>query len=47
MASSHNLECVFTISSRILLLDKGQIIKDISPVNSDSKEELNNYFKIN
>jgi ABC-2 type transport system ATP-binding protein len=46
IVSSHNLECIFHISSRILLLDKGNILKDISPVNSNSKEELDTYFKI-
>ncbi|MDR2408332.1 MAG: ABC transporter ATP-binding protein [Bacteroidales bacterium] len=46
ISSSHNLEYIFNISSRILLLDKGHIYKDVSTVDSDSKEKLNNYFKI-
>jgi ABC-2 type transport system ATP-binding protein len=46
MISSHNLECVFSIASRILLLDKGLIIKDSSHVNSELREELNNYFRL-
>jgi ABC-2 type transport system ATP-binding protein len=45
LSSSHNLECIFNISSRIILLDKGQIIKDSSLVNPDLREELNNYFQ--
>jgi ABC-2 type transport system ATP-binding protein len=44
--SSHNLECVFNISSRILLLNKGNIIKDSSLVDSTLREELNNYFRL-
>ncbi|GHT21768.1 ATP-binding protein [Bacteroidia bacterium] len=44
--SSHNLECIYNISSRVLLLEKGVIIKDVSPVNNELREELNNYFKI-
>jgi ABC-2 type transport system ATP-binding protein len=44
--SSHNLECVFNISSRILLLDKGKIIKDSSTVNNELREELNKYFRV-
>jgi ABC-2 type transport system ATP-binding protein len=44
--SSHNLECIFNISSRILLLDKGKIIKDSSNVNNELREELNNYFRL-
>jgi len=43
--SSHNLEYTFNISSRILLLDKGEIIKDSSLVNNELKEELLNYFR--
>ena len=44
--SSHNLECIYTISSQILLLDKGKIIKDSSMVNNELREELNNYFRL-
>ncbi|MCL2860745.1 MAG: ABC transporter ATP-binding protein [Oscillospiraceae bacterium] len=44
--SSHNLECVFNISSRILLLDKGNIIKDSHLVNNELKDELLSYFRL-
>ncbi|MDR3338865.1 MAG: ABC transporter ATP-binding protein [Candidatus Symbiothrix sp.] len=44
--SSHNLECIYTISSRIILLDKGLILKDVSPVNSVLRDDLSNYFKV-
>ena len=44
--SSHNLDCVFNISSRILLLDSGRIIKDSELVNNELREELNNYFRL-
>ena len=44
--SSHNLECIFNISSRILLLDKGKISIDSSHVDSELKEELNKYFRL-
>jgi ABC-2 type transport system ATP-binding protein len=47
IVSSHNLECVFNISSRIILLDKGVVVKDASSINSELRSELNNYFKIN
>jgi len=46
IVSSHNLDCVFNISSRILLLEKGKIIKDSTLVNNELREELNNYFKL-
>ncbi|MDR0834763.1 MAG: ABC transporter ATP-binding protein [Candidatus Symbiothrix sp.] len=45
--SSHNLECIYNISSRVLLLEKGIIIKDVSPVNNELRDELNGYFRIN
>jgi len=44
--SSHNLECVFNISSRIVLLDKGKIIDDSISVNIELRERLNTYFKL-
>jgi ABC-2 type transport system ATP-binding protein len=42
--SSHNLSFVADISSRILLLEKGQLIKDLSNVEGSAIAELNNYF---
>ena len=45
IVSSHNLDCVFNISSRILLLEQGKLIKDSSLVNSDLREELTVYFR--
>ncbi|GHV30124.1 ATP-binding protein [Bacteroidia bacterium] len=46
IVSSHNLERVFDISSRILLLDKGKIIEDSSLINNELREKLNNYFRL-
>jgi ABC-2 type transport system ATP-binding protein len=45
ISSSHNLECIFNISSRIILLDKGQVIKDSQTADDNLREELNDYFK--
>ena len=42
--SSHNLNFVADISSRILLLERGFIIKDLSDNQEDVISELNNYF---
>lgn len=42
--SSHNLNFISDISSRILLLEKGNIIKDITNNNGDAMAELNQYF---
>ncbi len=42
--SSHNLNFISDISSRILLLEKGNIIKDITNNNGDAMAELNLYF---
>jgi ABC-2 type transport system ATP-binding protein len=46
IVSSHNLDCVFNISSRILLLDKGKILKDSSLVDDNLKGELNDFFRL-
>ncbi len=42
--SSHNLNFVADISSRILLLERGIIIKDLSKNQENVISELNNYF---
>lgn len=44
--SSHNLNFISDISSRILLLDKGQIIKDLDNMEGKAIAELNTYFGI-
>jgi ABC-2 type transport system ATP-binding protein len=42
--SSHNLSFVSEISTRILLLEKGRIIKDLSNVDGSATQELEDYF---
>jgi ABC-2 type transport system ATP-binding protein len=42
--SSHNIELVSEISSRIILLEKGIIKKDITGSASEAIEELRTYF---
>lgn len=42
--SSHNLSFVSEISTRILLLEKGRIIKDLSNVGGSATQELEDYF---
>lgn len=42
--SSHNLSFVSDISSRILLLEKGKVIKDLLHNDGDIMNELNEYF---
>lgn len=42
--SSHNLSFVSDISSRILLLEKGRVIKDLLHNEGDIMNELNEYF---
>ena len=44
--SSHNIELVSEISSRIILLEKGIIKKDISATAGEAIEELRTYFSI-
>ena len=44
LISSHNLQHTVDISTRITLLEKGQIIKDMSNENGSARAELENYF---
>ena len=44
--SSHNLNFVTDISSRILLLEKGKLVKDLPNVDGAAIAELNEYFGI-
>ena len=43
--SSHNLNFVSEISSRILLLEKGLVIKDLDNIDGSATQELEDYFK--
>ncbi len=42
--SSHNLNFISDISSRILILEKGCVTKDMNGHNNNTLNELNNYF---
>ena len=42
--SSHNLSFVSEISTRILLLEKGRIIKDLNNHDGSATKELEEYF---
>jgi ABC-2 type transport system ATP-binding protein len=44
LISSHNLQHTIDISTRIVLLEKGQIIKDLPNENKSAKDELTDYF---
>lgn len=44
LVSSHNLLHTIEISTRIALMEKGHIIRDITSVDETSKAELENYF---
>ena len=44
LISSHNLSFVSDISSRILLLEKGRLLKDLPNQDGSAIAELNNYF---
>lgn len=45
LISSHNLQHTIDISTRITLLEKGRIIKDLSNDHGAAKTELENYFE--
>ena len=44
LISSHNLDHIVDVSSRIILLEKGIIIKDINNTRT-GQEELRHYFE--
>ena len=45
LISSHNLQHTIDISTRIALLEKGQIIRDLPNTDGNAKTELENYFE--
>lgn len=45
LISSHNLNHITEICTRIILLEKGQIIKDLTPSSNDLKE-IEKYFSV-
>ena len=44
LISSHNLHHTTDISNRIVLMEKGEIIKNIDDITEESIKELENYF---
>lgn len=46
LISSHNLNHITEICTRIILLEKGKIIKDLTPSNDDL-QEIERYFSVN
>lgn len=45
LVSSHNLQHTIDISSRIVLMEKGSLIKDLKNDDNTAKQELENYFE--
>lgn len=46
LVSSHNLQHTIDISTRVLLMEKGQIIKDLATIDAQAKSELESYFSV-
>ena len=46
LVSSHNLQHTVDISTRIALLEKGRIIRDLPNEHSSAQQELNDYFEL-
>jgi ABC-2 type transport system ATP-binding protein len=46
LLSSHNIQYVADICSRIILLERGKIIRDEKNVTAETKIELENYFRM-
>ena len=45
--SSHNLECIYDIATRLIVLENGKIMKQYDAVDTSVKEELSDYFRLN
>ena len=45
LLSSHNLQHTIEISTRTALLEKGQIVRDLSSIDLEAQHELEDYFK--
>jgi ABC-2 type transport system ATP-binding protein len=45
LLSSHNLEHVMDICSRIILLESGKIIQDYTDINDNERLEIKRYFE--
>ena len=44
--SSHNLQHTVEISNRIILMEKGYVLKDLTNENGSANQELDDYFEI-
>ena len=44
LISSHNLNHTIDVSTRILLLEKGLLLKDVQNSSQEAREEIENYF---
>jgi ABC-2 type transport system ATP-binding protein len=44
--SSHNLECIYDIATRLIVLEKGKIVKQYDSVDVNVKEDLKDYFRL-
>lgn len=45
LVSSHNLEYIAEISTRILLLEKGELLRDLPNTGGEALDELHGYFR--
>jgi ABC-2 type transport system ATP-binding protein len=46
IVSSHNIEHVVDLSSRVILMEKGRIVKDKKNENKEAENELRRYFEL-
>ncbi|MDR2810313.1 MAG: ABC transporter ATP-binding protein [Tannerellaceae bacterium] len=46
LVSSHNIDHIIDLSSRIILMEKGQMLKDRKNDNEEVKNELHRYFEL-
>lgn len=46
LVSSHNLQHTIDISTRVLLMEKGHIVKDFTSIDTQARRELESYFSV-
>lgn len=46
LVSSHNLQHTIDISTRVLLMEKGHIVKDLTSIDAQARHELESYFSV-
>ena len=44
--SSHNLECIYSIATKLIVLENGKVLKQYDTVDMQVRNELKDYFEL-